>query len=256
MDVWRVIREGGWIRLAADAPLAAMLVLLHAQPAGTGGAWAAGRNAMAFVAFAALHSLLARGRPKALLARLAGAHRARAAYAVLSALGLAGVLLVWTPLAGELWHARGPAAAALTAGFAACAAGMVWAASFVDYPAFLGITALRAARRGLVPAPPPFSARGPYAHCRHPMYGFLILTVWVGPVMSAGRLEFAALATLYILAGTHFEEQNLRAELGPVYDEYRAHVPMWIPRSRPWRSPATAGAPREYEAHRPREAAS
>jgi protein-S-isoprenylcysteine O-methyltransferase Ste14 len=33
------------------------------------------------------------------------------------------------------------------------------------------------------------------------------------------------------------EERNLRQELGPGYDLYRANVPMLIPRLTPWRGP-------------------
>jgi hypothetical protein len=55
--------------------------------------------------------------------------------------------------------------------------------------------------------------------------------------MSSGRLEFAALSTLYLLVGLRLEERNLRRELGPEYDRYRANVPMLIPRLTPWRQP-------------------
>lgn len=66
------------------------------------------------------------------------------------------------------------------------------------------------------------------------MYGFLLMALWIGPVMPFGRLVIAALASVYVLAGTLLEERSLRAELGEVYDVYRAHVPMWIPRLTPW----------------------
>jgi protein-S-isoprenylcysteine O-methyltransferase Ste14 len=31
-----------------------------------------------------------------------------------------------------------------------------------------------------------------------------------------------------------YEEPTLGREYGAVYDDYRAHVPRWIPRLRPW----------------------
>lgn len=52
--------------------------------------------------------------------------------------------------------------------------------------------------------------------------------------MTVGRFEFALLGTLYAVIGTFFEERNLMAELGAEYKTYRANVPMWIPRLRPW----------------------
>ena len=69
------------------------------------------------------------------------------------------------------------------------------------------------------------------------MYLAMLGAFWVGPVMSSGRFEFSALATLYLLVGLRLEERNLREELGPEYDLYCANVPMLIPRARPWRLP-------------------
>jgi protein-S-isoprenylcysteine O-methyltransferase Ste14 len=82
---------------------------------------------------------------------------------------------------------------------------------------------------------PVFSAKGPYAYCRHPMYLFLLIALWMGSVMTYGRLEFALLGSTYLIIGTFFEERNLREELGEVYNLYRENVPMWIPRLQPWR---------------------
>ena len=82
------------------------------------------------------------------------------------------------------------------------------------------------------------SVEGPYGYCRHPMYLAMLAAFWVGPVMSSGRLEFAALSTVYLLVGLRLEERNLRQELGPGYDLYRANVPMLVPRLTAWRLPA------------------
>jgi protein-S-isoprenylcysteine O-methyltransferase Ste14 len=51
-------------------------------------------------------------------------------------------------------------------------------------------------------------------------------------------MEFVALSTLYLLVGLRLEESNLRQELGPEHDLYRANAPMLIPRLMPWRGPA------------------
>jgi protein-S-isoprenylcysteine O-methyltransferase Ste14 len=87
------------------------------------------------------------------------------------------------------------------------------------------------------------SVEGPYAYCRHPMYLAMLAAFWVGPAMTFARLEFATLATLYLLVGLRLEERNLREELGPEYDLYCANVPMLVPRLTPWGLPR--GAPRE-----------
>ncbi len=223
------------LRLIADAPVLWMLVLLHSQGEGPGGVAAAAFNAALFTAFAVIHSALARPAAKRALAGLVGPLCVRPLFVVVGGLTLACVLYLWRPLAGELWRAKGPAHWILTLLFVAVAAGLIWAATFIDYAEFLGIRALVRSARGRPPKPAVFSARGPYAYCRHPMYAFLLLALWVGPVMTLGRLELAALASLYLLAGTFFEETSLREELGGVYDVYRANVPMWVPRLSPWR---------------------
>ncbi len=71
------------------------------------------------------------------------------------------------------------------------------------------------------------------------MYVFLLIALWIGPGMTYTGLEFAVLASAYLVIGTFFEERGLRKELGEVYDLYRANVPMWLPRLRPWRPEQT-----------------
>lgn len=115
-----------------------------------------------------------------------------------------------------------------------CLGEMIYATSFIDYLDFLGIRTLLRAIKNKPLKSPTFSAKGPYVHCRHPMYLSLFLAFWIGPVMTYGRLEFAILGSLYLIVGTFLEEHNLRQELGEAYELYRANVPMWIPRLKAW----------------------
>jgi protein-S-isoprenylcysteine O-methyltransferase Ste14 len=223
------------LRLVADGPLAWMLLFLHFPRAGTGGLAAGVFNGALFLSFATTHSLLARPGPKKALADRVGTLYVRPLFVATSGLSLSALLCLWRPLAGSLWRAEGPLYWLLTALFVGTVGGLVWAASFVDYAQFLGVRPLRRSVHRRPPKAPTFSARGPYAYCRHPMYAFLLLALWTGPVMTMGRFQFAAMASLYLLAGTLHEERNLRQELGEVYDRYRAAVPMWIPRLPPWR---------------------
>ena len=48
--------------------------------------------------------------------------------------------------------------------------------------------------------------------------------VWGVPVMSVGRLTFAAVSTIYLLVAIPFEERSLRDRFGAAYDAYARGV--------------------------------
>ena len=104
---------------------------------------------------------------------------------------------------------------------------------------------IRRGRGTLAPWDPPshLVADGPYANARNPMIsgvGFVLpgeaalfwslaILIWLA--------VFVVVNTLYFKA---FEEPGLVRRFGDEYRVYRRHVPMWIPRIRPWKG--TEGA--------------
>ena len=222
-------------RIVADLPLLWMFYFLYFEREGAGGVFDILSNAVVFVAFGTLHSLLARDFAKRYIAQIVGEHYVRAVYVWISAITLSAVLYLWRPISGTLWQTQGILAWVLSLLYLGCIAGMVWTTFYIDYPEFLGVRTLLHVIRNQPAQPPVFSVKGPYAYCRHPMYLLLLIALWVGPVMSHTRLEFALLASPYLLIGTFLEERNLREELGEVYELYRANVPMWLPRLTPWK---------------------
>ena len=230
-------------RVLTDVPLLWMFVLIHFGLRGDGGGEDALWNAGAFTAWAVLHSLLARDAARRVMSRWLGLDFVRIAYVFVAGITLALLLLVWRPVSGELWHATGAAAWLLSALYLASLVGLVLTTSHFDYAEFLGLRQIKSRVTGRPPHPPGLSLEGPYGYCRHPMYLAMLAAFWVGPVMSSGRLEFAALSTLYLLVGLRLEERNLRRELGPEYDLYCANVPMLIPRLAPWRGPGRQADP-------------
>jgi len=91
------------------------------------------------------------------------------------------------------------------------------------------------------PAPvmPPTAlvVRGLYRYVRNPMY-VALLTIVIGEALLLGRFVLlgyaAALWVLFHLFVVLYEEPKLRRTFGPFYDAYRAEVPRWWPRVKPF----------------------
>jgi protein-S-isoprenylcysteine O-methyltransferase Ste14 len=82
--------------------------------------------------------------------------------------------------------------------------------------------------------------RGPYRYVRNPMYvgvlaiiGGQALLFASLPVLAYGVLIFIAVH-LFVL---FYEEPTLRENYGGEYEAFRAAVPRWLPRLRPWQPP-------------------
>ena len=142
------------------------------------------------------------------------------------------------------WLARGTALAAAPAapgqlrfwcGFLAAGVGLVLAAWTMRLFATLW--------RG-TPAPwdPPrqLVVSGPYAHVRNPMITS-VLFILAGEALLLGSLPVAAWLGLFFAGNAVYfplvEEKGLARRFGDDYREYRANVPCWLPRRKPWRKP-------------------
>ena len=78
---------------------------------------------------------------------------------------------------------------------------------------------------------------GPYRHVRNPMISG-VLTVLLGESALFGSLPLLVwFGAVFALNAVYFplvEEPGLRERFGEDYDTYRANVPRWLPRLRPW----------------------
>ena len=81
---------------------------------------------------------------------------------------------------------------------------------------------------------------GPYRHVRNPMITgvLLVLTaeslIFISWPLFGWMLAFYVLNTAYFI---RFEEPGLQRRFGKDYLLYKANVPRWIPRLRPWSAP-------------------
>lgn len=78
---------------------------------------------------------------------------------------------------------------------------------------------------------------GPYRHVRNPMISAVLFMVagqalWWGSVLTAALAAFFFIVNhLYFI---YSEEPGLERRFGADYRAYKAAVPRWIPRRRPW----------------------
>jgi protein-S-isoprenylcysteine O-methyltransferase Ste14 len=79
--------------------------------------------------------------------------------------------------------------------------------------------------------------RGPYRHVRNPMMtGVFCIQLGTAAVLASPWLLgwFVFFFTCVLIAIRTVEEPHLRRRFGADYDEYRRHVPRWIPRITAW----------------------
>jgi protein-S-isoprenylcysteine O-methyltransferase Ste14 len=79
--------------------------------------------------------------------------------------------------------------------------------------------------------------RGPYRRVRNPMIsGVLFVLLGEAALLGSRPLAiwFAACLAVNAVYLPLIEEPGLRRRFGEEYELYRAHVPRWVPRLRPW----------------------
>ena len=79
--------------------------------------------------------------------------------------------------------------------------------------------------------------RGPYRRVRNPMISGVLCVLLGEALMFGSPAILAWLAIVFAVNAVYFplvEEPGLRRRFGADYEAYRAAVPRWLPRLRPW----------------------
>ena len=222
--------------------------------AGTGasGLEALGTDLLLLALFGVQHSVMARRGFKRWWTRLVPAAVERSTYLVATCAVLAAMFWYWVPIeAPVIWQVESDTGAALLWVLFGLGWLLALASTFlIDHFELFGLRQVFPGRLQRAPSEGGFKTPLLYRHVRHPLYLGLLLTLWSVPVMTAGRLLFAAGLSAYILIGIAFEERDLVRAFGERYRTYREQVGMLIPRLRaPRRSKGRdAPASREYAA--------
>ena len=166
--------------------------------------------------FAAHHSIFARERVKAELARRLPAPLLRSVYVWVASLLLILVCVLWQPIGGTLYTVAGVAALACTA--------IQLAGVFITARAVARIDPLELA--GIHPAAhgQGLQVTGPYRWVRHPLYLGWWVMVFGAAHMTGDRLAFAAITTFYLMIAIPWEERSLERSFGDAYARYKRDV--------------------------------
>jgi len=166
--------------------------------------------------FALHHSVFARERIKARVARAIPPAVVRSFYVWVASVLLNLVCVLWLPIGGDLYRATGWRAIVHAAVQLAGVALIAQSVRGIDALELAGIRA--AAARG------PLQVRGPYALVRHPLYLGWVLALFAAAHMTGDRLAFALVTSTYLVLAIPWEERSLRQSFGDDYVRYTARV--------------------------------
>jgi methanethiol S-methyltransferase len=152
-----------------------------------------------------------------------------ALYTIVSGLTLTGLIIFWQGSAITLYELQGPSRWFLRGFSFIMFGGCFWTIFSLRAFDTFGLAPIRAELCGKRPPSQDFIPHGPYQWVRHPLYLLVILMMWSCPDLTADRLLFNILWTVWIFVGAALEEADLLGDFDEKYKDYQSKVPMWIP---------------------------
>lgn len=175
------------------------------------------------------HSLMIRKSFRRKVTRFVPEAYYSAVYGIVSGLAVMVVILFWQKTNTSLVEINGALFWILRLLFGVAVGGFYWGVSSLGYFDPFGRRAITRHLRSTKPKSMPFSVRGPYRWVRHPLYFFTLVMIWTCPHLTADRLLFNVLWSIWLVVGSILEERDLIKEFGSEYREYQSKVPMLIP---------------------------
>ncbi len=197
-------------------------LVTFARPAASTPPGAHALDVTLFTVFALHHSVFARERVRARIARLVPPGLERSFYVWVASLLFIAVCALWQPVAGVLWEVDQPVRVVFWLLQVLGAWLTLRSAVIIDIRDLAG---LRSRGTATDPAhPTEFKAVGPYAWVRHPIYTGWFLLVFASSPMTGTRFLFAAVSSAYLLLAIPLEERSLRATTNGAYERYMQRV--------------------------------
>ena len=187
-------------------------------------------NTLLMALFGVHHSIAARPGFKKWLTQFVPPPIERSTFVLITSLILALLVWQWRPMPSGIWEVDHPAAR--VALWALCAVGwatVLYSSFIIDHFDLFGLRQVYLYLRGREYTHPEFMERTLYKLIRHPLLLGFMIAFWATPIMTAGHLLFAILATVYILIGVQFEERSLSQLLGEDYDRYCRRTRRFLP---------------------------
>jgi protein-S-isoprenylcysteine O-methyltransferase Ste14 len=187
-------------------------------------------NVLLLIAFSLQHSVMARPAFKRIWTRIIPEPIERSTYVLLSCAVTALLMWQWRGLDYVIWDVRQPLLRTLL--WIAFVAGwflVPFVSLLISHFDLFGTRQVWLHLRGQKYKSLPFRVPSLYKHMRHPLYVGWTIAFWATPTMTVGHLLFAVMLTGYMGVAALIEERDLIAHFGRQYEEYRRHVPMFIP---------------------------
>ncbi len=190
-------------------------------------------NVAMIAAFGLQHSVMARQEFKRRWTQVVPPPAERSVYVLVASMMLIALFLLWRPIEGTIWDARGtalelPLWVAFAAGW-----GIVLLSTFLlNHFELFGLQQAWLHMRGREARPAELRQPLFYKWVAHPLYSGFFLAFWATPHMTYGHLLLAAGMSVYMLIAIGYEERDLVGHYGDDYVRYRSGVGKLVPRFR------------------------
>ncbi|MEM7235209.1 MAG: NnrU family protein, partial [Planctomycetota bacterium] len=180
--------------------------------------------------FGIQHTIMARPRFKAWMARFIPDAANRSTFVLVTGLLLGGILWSWQPMDTVVWEITNATMSNVVLGVALVGWTYLFVASFaIDHFELFGLRQVFDHLRGRESSAPEFQKRWMYRFDRHPIMTGALIGLWAIPTMRLDQLVLTAALTAYVAIGVAIEERELIRAHGDSYRDYRSSVRTLVP---------------------------